>query len=124
MPIFLCVLQSKTGIVLLFLSFIDLKNESKNMGGHHATMGGQVSLGAVIRVCDVCRVCDRCRWVHRRQAAENRPELRQLQQSHQLRRDQLQQALAARAPLWRVAPANNMDLEKTEQEALYRCSMM
>ena len=94
------------------------------MGGHHATaMGGQVSLGAVIRVCDVCRVCDRCRWVHRRQAAEHRPELRQLQQSHQLRRDQLQQALAARAPLWCVAPAN-MDPEKTEQEALYRCSMM
>ena len=64
------------------------------------------SLRAVIRFSDICRVCDCCRSVHcRRQAAEHCPELRQLQQGHQLRHDQLQEAPGARARLWHVAPA-------------------
>ena len=87
----------------LFHSF----KECRNIGGHHVTaMGCQDSLRVVIRFSDACRVCDCCRSVHcRRQAAEHRPELRQLQQGHQLRHDQLQEALGARARLWHVAPA-------------------
>ena len=61
--------------------------------------GRQDSLRAVIHVCNVCRS-----FHCRRQAAEHCPELRQLQQHRQLRHNQLQEALGARARLWHVTP--------------------